>query len=52
MDAQELQNPTIWVKYLNRTVNKMNNTVSSKIGMKPKDEIKLDTIPLGKNIQK
>ena len=52
MDVQELQNPTIWVKYLNRTVNKMNNTVSSKIGMKPKDEIKLDTIPLGKNIQK
>ena len=56
MDAQELQNPekvsTIWVKYLNRTVNKMNNTVSSKIGMKPKDEIKLDTIPLGKNSQK
>ena len=30
----------------------MNNTVSSKIGMKPKDEIKLDTISLGKNIQK
>ena len=56
MDAQERQNPekvsTIWVKYLNRTVNKMNNTVLSKIGMKPKDEIKLDTIPLGKNSQK
>ena len=40
MDAQELQNPervpTIWVKNLNKTVNKMNNTVSSMIDMKPK----------------
>ena len=56
MDAQELQDSekvsTICVKYLNRTVNKMNNTVSSRIGMKPKDAIKLDTIPLDKNIQK
>ena len=47
MDAQELQDPekvsTIWVKNLNKTVNKMNNTVSSIIGMKPKDAIKLDT---------
>ena len=47
MDAQELQDPekvsTIWVKNLNKTVNKMNNTVSSMIGMKPKDAIKLDT---------
>ena len=30
----------------------MNNIVSSMIGMKPKDEIKLDTVPLDKNIQK
>ena len=56
MDAQELQNPekvsTIWVKNLNIIVNKMNNRVSSMIGMKPKDAIKLDTIPLDKNIQK
>ena len=40
MDAQELQDPekvsTIWVKNLNKTVNKMNNTVSSMIDMKPK----------------
>ena len=47
MDAQELQDPekvsTIWVKNLNKTVNKMNNTVSSMIGMKPKDAIKLDS---------
>ena len=49
MDAQELQDPekvsTIWVKNLNKIVNKMNNTVSSMIGMKPKDAIKLDTVP-------
>ena len=52
MDAQELQDPekvsTIWVKNLNKTVNKMNNTVSSMIDMKPKDAIKLDTVPLDK----
>ena len=52
MDAQELQDPekvsTISVKNLNMTVNKMNNTVSSMIGMKLKDAIKLDTVPLDK----
>ena len=52
MDAQELQDPekvsTIWVKNLNRTVNQMNNTLSSMIDMKPKDAIKLDTVPLDK----
>ena len=52
MDAQELQNPEkvfrIWVKNLNKIVNKMNNTVSSIIDMKPKDVIKLDPIPLDK----
>ena len=41
MDAQELQDPekvsTIWVKNLNKIVNKMNNTVSSMIDMKHKD---------------
>ena len=26
----------------------MNNTVSSMIGMKPKDAIKLDTVPIDK----
>ena len=30
-------------------VKKLNNTVSSTIGMKPKDAIKLDTVPLDKN---
>ena len=52
VDAQELQDPekvsTIWVKNLNKTVNKMNNTVSSMIGMKPKDAIKLEIVPLDK----
>ena len=50
MDAQELQDPekvsAIWVKNLNKIVNKMNNTVSSMIGMKPKDAIKLDNVLL------
>ena len=52
MDAQELQDPekvsTIWVKNLNKIVNKMNNTASSMTGMKPKDAIKLDTVSLNK----
>ena len=51
MDAQELQDPEkvsrIWVKNLNKTMNKMNNTVSLMIGMKLKDAIKLAIIPLG-----
>ena len=49
VDPQELQDPkkvsTIWEKNLNKTVNKMKNTESSMIGMKPKDAIKLDTVP-------
>ena len=52
IDAQEFQDPekvsAIWVKSLNKIVNKMNNTVSSMIDMKPKDAIKLDTVPLDK----
>ena len=56
MDAQELQDPekvsTIWVKNLNKIVNKVNNTVSSMIGMRPKDAIKLDTVPLDKTYPK
>ena len=50
MDAQEIQDleklSTIWVKNLNKIVNKINNTVSSMIGMKPKDAIKPDTVPI------
>ena len=56
MDVQELQDPekvsTIWVKNLNKIVNKMNNTISSMIGMKPKDAIKLATVPLDKTYPK
>ena len=56
MEAQELQDlekvSTIWVKNLNKAVNKMNSTVSSMIGMKPKDVIKLDTVPLDKKYPK
>ena len=52
MDPHELQDPekvlTIWVKNLNTIVNKMNNTKSLMIHMKPKDAIKLDTVPLDK----
>ena len=52
MDAQELQDPEkvskIWVKKLNKIVNRTNNTASSMIDMKSKDAIKLDTIPLEK----
>ena len=52
MDAPELEDPekvfAIWVKNLNKIVNKMNNTVSSMIGMKPKDAIKLNNVPLDK----
>ena len=52
MDAQELQDSeklsTIWVKILNKIVNKMNNAISSMIGIKPKDAIKLDTVQLNK----
>ena len=52
MDAQELQNPKklskIWVKNLDTAVKWLNNIVSSAIGMKPKDAIKLDTVPLDK----
>ena len=39
---------TIWVKSLNKNVNKMNNTILLMIGMKPKDAITLDTVPLDK----
>ena len=56
MDAQELKDPekvsTIWVKNLNKIVNKMNNTKSSMIDMKPKDAIKLDAFHWTKHIQK
>ena len=56
MDTEELQHPEkvsiIWVKNLNKTVSKMNNIVSCMIGMKPKDAVKLDTVPLDKRYPK
>ena len=52
MEAQDLQDPekvsTIWIKKLNKIVNKMKNTKSSMINMRPKDAIKLDSVPLDK----
>ena len=49
IDDQELQDSEkislIWVKNLNKIVKKMNNTKSSMIDMKPKDVIKLGTVP-------
>ena len=52
MDVQELQDSekvsTIWIKNLNKIVNKINNTISLMIGMRPKEAIKLDTPPLDK----
>ena len=56
IDAQELEDPEkvskVWVKNLDKIVNKMNNTVLLIIGMKPIDAIKLETVPLDKHIQK
>ena len=50
MDAQELQDPgkvsTIWVKNLDPAVKRMNNAILLMIGMKPKNAINLDTVPL------
>ena len=52
MDAQGLQHPekvsTICPNNLIKIVSKMNNTVSSMIGIKPKEAIKLGTKPLDK----
>ena len=50
MDVEQLQNPekvsAIWVKNLGIIGNKMNNTKSSMIDMKPKNVIKLDIVKL------
>ena len=48
MDAQQLQNPEkvskIWVKNVDPSTKRLNNTVSSTTGMKPKDAIKLSLL--------
>ena len=49
-DAQELNDPdkvsATWVKHLYGLVDKLNDTTTEMIGMKPKDGIKLDKVPL------
>ena len=49
-DAQELNDPekvsATWVKHLYGLVDELNNTTTEMIGMKPKDAIKLNEVPL------
>ena len=49
-DAQELNDPeqvsSRWVKHLYGLVDKLNDTETEMIGMKPKDAIELNKIPL------
>ena len=51
-DAQELNDPekvsATWVKHLYGLVDKLNDTQTEMIGMKPKDAIVLDQVPLVK----
>ena len=49
-DAQELNDPekvsATWVKHLYGLVDKLNDMETEMIGMKPKDAIKLNEVPL------
>ena len=49
-DAQELQNPTkdsiIWVKYLQKAVNRLNNEKTRMLGMTPARAVKLENVEL------
>ena len=51
-DAQELNDPekvsATWVKHLYGLVDELNDTETEMIGMKPKDAIILDQVPLVK----
>ena len=51
-DAQELNDPekvsATWVKHLYGLVDELNDTTTEMIGMKPKDVIKLNEVPLVK----
>ena len=51
-DAQELNDPervsSRWVKHLYGLVDELNDTTTEMTGMKPKDAIKLDQVPLVK----
>ena len=49
-DAQELNDPekvsSRWVKHLYGLVDEINNTETEMVGMKPKNAIKLNEVPL------
>ena len=49
-DAQELNDPkkvsSRWVKHLYGLVDELNDTTTEMIGMKPKDAIRLNAVPL------
>ena len=49
-DAQELDDPekvsATWVKHLYGLVDELNDTQTQVTGMKPKDAIKMDQVPL------
>ena len=49
-DAQELNDPekasSMWVKHLYGLVDELSDTETEMIGMKPKDAIKLNEVPL------
>ena len=49
-DAQELNDPekvsSRWVKHLYELADELNDTTTEMIGMKPKDTIKLNEVPL------
>ena len=53
MDAEELNDPDkvsrIWVRNLEKTVKRMNNTKTTMIDIKPKDAIKLSNVELVKS---
>ena len=53
MDAQELNDPDkisrMWVRNLENTVKRMNNSKTAMIDMKPKDAIKLSNVELVKS---
>ena len=51
-DAQELNDPgkvsATWVKHIYGLFDELNDTTTEMIGMKPKDAIKLNEVPLVK----
>ena len=49
-DAQELNDPekisSAWAKHLYQLINKLNNTKTEMIGIKPKDAVKLENVTI------